>query len=33
MSGLAYDQDEKKYDITKQDLLKGKFAPLSEAIW
>lgn len=32
MSGLACDQDGKKKNITKQDLLKGEFAPLSEAV-
>ena len=32
MSGLAFDKDGKKENITKQDLLKGEFAPLSEAI-
>jgi len=32
MSGLAYDQDGKKKKITKQDLLKGEFALLSEAV-
>jgi hypothetical protein len=32
MSGLACDQDGKKKKITKQDLLKGKFALLSEAV-
>ncbi|MBT8361420.1 MAG: hypothetical protein HKP41_08275 [Desulfobacterales bacterium] len=32
MSGLARDQDGKKKNITKQDLLKGEFAPLSEAV-
>lgn len=32
MSGLACDQDGKKKNITKQDLLKGEFVPLSEAI-
>lgn len=32
MSGLAHDQDGKKKNITKQDLLKGEFAPLSEAV-
>ncbi len=32
MSGLACDQDGKKKKITKQDLLKGEFALLSEAV-
>ena len=32
MSGLACDQDGKKKKISKQDLLKGEFAPLSEAV-
>jgi hypothetical protein len=32
MSGLACDQDGKKQNITKQDLLKGEFALLSEAV-
>lgn len=32
MSGLACDQDGKKKNITKQDLLKGEFAALSEAV-
>ncbi|MBT8334674.1 MAG: hypothetical protein KJP19_09595 [Deltaproteobacteria bacterium] len=32
MSGLARDPDGKKKNITKQDLLKGEFAPLSEAV-
>lgn len=32
MNGLACDQDGQKKNITKQDLLKGEFAPLSEAI-
>jgi len=32
MSGLACDQDGRKKNITKQDLLKGEFAPLSEAV-
>ena len=32
MSGLAIEQDGKKKNITKQDLLKGEFAPLSEAV-
>ena len=32
MSGLACDQDGKKKNITKQDLLKGEFVPLSEAV-
>lgn len=32
MSGLARDQDGKKMNITKEDLLKGEFAPLSEAV-
>jgi len=32
MSGLACNQDGKKENITKQDLLKGEFVPLSEAI-
>jgi len=31
MNGLACEQDGKKKNITKQDLLKGEFAPLSEA--
>ncbi len=32
MSGLACEQDGKKKNITKEDLLKGEFAPLSEAV-
>ncbi len=32
MSGLACNQDGKKKNITKQDLLKGEFLPLSEAV-
>ena len=32
MSGLACDRDGKKENITKQDLLKGEFALLSEAV-
>jgi hypothetical protein len=32
MNSLACDQDGKKKSITKQDLLKGEFAPLSEAV-
>lgn len=32
MSGLACEQDGKKKKITKEDLLKGEFAPLSEAV-
>ena len=32
MSGLACEQDGKKKNISKDDLLKGEFAPLSEAV-
>ena len=32
MSGLACEQDGKKKNISKEDLLKGEFVPLSEAI-
>ena len=32
MSDLACEQEGKKKNITKQDLLKGEFAPLSEAV-
>ena len=32
MDGLACNQDGNKRNITKQDLLKGEFAPLPEAI-
>lgn len=32
MTGLACEQDGKKKNITKQDLLKGEFAPLSKAV-
>ena len=32
MSGLACEQDGKKKNITKEDLLKGEFAPLSKDV-
>ena len=32
MSGLACEQDGKKKNITKEDLLKGEFAPLSKSV-
>ena len=32
MSGLVCDHDGKMENLTKQDLLKGEFAPLSEAV-
>ena len=32
MNGLACEQDGKKKNITKEDLLKGEFAPLSKSV-